>query len=130
VEGPYADIRVQQTIFDQYGRPIKGDKLVVYREDGRSRISVIPEIPNDMDKAYVNDPYNYIHLGGAHLFVEGFEHFLIFNEYTASDDLLFDPFIGLHAGKFDLDYYEKAEYTLRPTLGGFYLIDNAFKRCL
>ena len=28
VEGPYSDIRVQQTIFDQYSRPLKSDKLM------------------------------------------------------------------------------------------------------
>lgn len=128
VEGPYADVRVQQTIFDQYGRPLSSDKLLGYREDGRTRIAIRPQIQNDLDLAYVNDPYNYIHLGGAHLFVEGYEHFLIFNDYTASNDLLFDSFVGLNIGKFTLDYYEKAEYTLRPTLGGFYLNDNVFKR--
>lgn len=128
IEGPYTDIRVQQTIFDQYNRPLSPDQLTVYREDERSHISIRAAIPNDVDINYVNDPYNYIHVGGAHLFLEGYEHFLILNDYTVDGSLVYDSFLGLSAQKFDVDYYEKEDYTLRPTLGGYYLINGAFAR--
>jgi hypothetical protein len=128
IAGPYSDIRVEQTIFDQYSRPIGADKLTVYREDKRSHIAVRPALANDFDLSYVDDPYNYVHLGGAHLFVEGFEHFLIFNDYTVDGSLIYDPFLGLFSSKFDVDYFEKQEFTLRPTLGGFYLLDQQFRR--
>lgn len=128
IAGPYSDIRVEQTIFDQYSRPVGADKLTVYREDKRSHIAVRAAIPNDVDLSVGDDPYNYVHLGGAHLFVEGFEHFLIFNDYTVDGSLVYDPFLGLYTSKFDVDYFEKQEFTLRPTLGGFYLLDQQFYR--
>ena len=128
VEGPYTDIRVQQTIFDQYNRPLQSDVLSIYRQDGRSRVNIMPELANDVDPIYVGDPYNYIHIGGAHLFIEGYEHFLILNDYTVSDALIYDQFYGLWAKRFEVDYYEKEDYTLRPTLGGYFLIDGQFRR--
>lgn len=128
IQGPYNDIRVQQTIFDQYSRPIASDKLTVYREDGRSCISMRPAVANDVNIMSSGDAYNYIHFGGGHMFVEGYEHFLLFNNYTTSGDLIYDAFFGLFAKKFNLDYDEKQDYSLRPTLGGFYIVDGEFKR--
>ena len=128
IQGPYTDIRVRQTIFDQYGRVIGADKMVVYRQDKRSRIAIIPQLPNDVDPFFVNDPYNYIHLGGGHFFVEGYEHFLLFDSYTAGGVLIYDAFLGLHATKFEMDFFRKEEHTLRPTLGGYYLHGHNFYR--
>jgi len=128
IEGPYTDIRIQQTIYDQYNRPMGPDRLTVYRQDRRSHIAVRPEIPNDVDIIFDDDPYNYIHIGGGHFFTEGYEHFLIFNDSTVSGSLIYNPFLGLSTKRFDMDYFEKEDYTLRPTLGGFYLLDNEFHR--
>ena len=127
-QGPYADIRVNQTIFDQYGRVVPPSNLLVYRQDLRSRIQVLQQIPNDVDQWYINDPYNYIHLGGGHFFVQGYEHYLIFNPYTAGNVLIYDSFLGLNTSKFDLDFNKQATQTLRPTLGGYYLLDGKFNR--
>lgn len=128
IEGPYSDIRVQQTLFDQYSRPLTPSQIVVYRRDKQSRIAIRPEIQNDVDQIYKNDPYNYIHVGGGHFFIEGYEHFLVFNNYTSGGDLVYDPFLGLNTKRFTMDYLEKTDYTLRPTLGGYYLIDQQFNR--
>lgn len=128
IQGPYTDIRVQQTIFDQYNRVLGPDRITVYRQDRRSHIAITPAIPNDVDILSVDDPYNYIHIGGGHFFTEGYEHYLIFNDTTVSGSLIYDPFLGLNTKRFDVDYFEKEDYTLRPTLGGFYLLDNKFYR--
>lgn len=128
IEGPYADIRIQQTIFDQYGRALDSTKLMVFRQDERSEINVRAALANDVDPIFTDDPYNYIHIGGAHLFVEAYEHYLVLNDYTISGALIYDQFYGLQASRFNVDYFEKKEYTLRPTLGGYYLIDGQFMR--
>lgn len=129
ISGPYVDIRVSQTLYDQYGRNLTADKIVVYRHDAISRISVRPEIPNDVEQHFgLSDPYNYIHIGGAHLFVEGHEHILMFNNYTVGDDLVYDPFLGLFIQRFDLDFDKQRNNTLRPSLGGYYLSGNGFVR--
>ena len=130
ISGPYADIHVKQTLFDQYGRPLTADKLNVFRLDKRSHIAIRPDLPNDVDpsQATLQDPYSWLHLGGGHFFLEGYEHFLLLNDYTVSGDLIYDPFLGLYTKKFDVDYYEKTDYSLRPTLGGYYLLDGQFYR--
>lgn len=128
IEGPYTDIRVQQTIFDQYNRPLTADNLSVFRMDNISHLTIVPELKNDVDVMYDGDPYNYIHIGGAHLFVEAYEHYLIFNDYTVGGALVYDQFYGLWTKRFEVDYYEKEDYTLRPTLGGYYLINGQFRR--
>lgn len=128
VQGPYTDIRVRQTIYDQYGRITDPSNLLVYRQDKRSRISIVPNIPNDVDPYYTDDPYNYIHLGGGHFFLEGYEHFLIFNPYTSGDILIYDSFLGLYASTFEVSFYKGSERTLRPNLGGYYLKNNEFLR--
>lgn len=130
IDGPYADIRVKQTIFDQYGRPLHINQLIPLRQDERSRIMIRPQLTNDVDPFFVNDPYNYIHMGGGHFFFEGYEHYILFNDYTVSGDLIYDQFLGLNTKKFNVDYFEKTTHTLRPTLGGFYLVGNHFQRNL
>lgn len=42
VQGPYADIRTQNSIYDQYGNPITSDSLLVYRLDNRSVLKILP----------------------------------------------------------------------------------------
>jgi hypothetical protein len=128
LEGPYTDIRVKQTIFDQYGRAIGADKLLTYRQDERSRIAVLPHLQNDVDLFLNNDPYNYIHLGGGHFFVEGYEHFIIFNPYTLSGSLVYDSFLGLSVSSFEVNVSAKVAHTFRPTLGGYYLKGHDFFR--
>lgn len=128
ISGPYADIRIRQTLFDQYGRPLDSSKLLTYRQDMRSHVAILPQLQNDFDKFYVSDPYNYLHLGGGHFFLEGFEHFILFNSYSSSGALLYDPFLGLSTPKFEVNFSRKTEQTLRPTLGGYYLKGQEFVR--
>lgn len=127
VSGPYKDYKIQQTIFDQYGRPLTADKLTVYRQDLRSHIQIRPQIKNDVNSGY-DDQYNYIHIGSGHLFIEAYEHFLLFNDYTTDGGLIYDPFLGLRAPTLHLDYFESSNYTLRPNMGGYYLINGTFQR--
>lgn len=130
VSGPYSDIRVNQTIFDQYGRALTADKFNVFREDTQTRIACRPTLTNDVTvvPSSLQDQYSFLHMGGGHFFVEGYEHALVFNDYTVGGNLLYDSFLGLHAKKFDVDYFEKQNFSLRPTLGGYYLVDDKFYR--
>lgn len=132
IQGPYSDIHLRQTIFDQYGRPLDAASLQFYRLDKQSRIAILPQLKNDIEPQpsdpVLADPYNYLHMGGGHFFVEGYEHFIIFNDYTVTGSLIYDAFLGLNVQKFELDYFETKDYTLRPTLGGYYLLNNQFSR--
>lgn len=124
--GPYPDVRIEQLIFDQYGRAFNGKNLSVYRLDKITHITTRDNIPNDVDPIpliVTPDPYNYLHFGGAHLFIDGYEHVIIFNNYTTTDDLIYDPFIGLNTSKFEVDFKRSAIFTYRPNAGG-YVIQN------
>lgn len=130
VTGPYADIRATQTIYDQYGRFVTPEMIMIYRGDIMNRVTIRPELYNDVElyPAGLEDPNNFLHIGGGHFFVEGYEHIIMFNNYTVGNDLVYDPFLGLYIKRFDLDYFESAQYTLRPNLGGYFLSGNEFKR--
>jgi hypothetical protein len=119
--GPSEDIRNTQLLFDQYGRPLNRKQMRILREDEQTQVMVIDEIPNDVELTSVfRDPYNYIHLGGAHIFIDAFEHVLIFNNYTSEDNLLYDPFLGLNVTKFELLFNRQVDFTQRPNVGGSY----------
>jgi hypothetical protein len=132
ISGPYKDVRTEQTVYDQYGRPINSDDLVVLREDTISRISVHPEIPNDKVRTFVSteDEYTYLHIGGAHVFMDGYEHVVLFNDYSTDDALIYDPFIGLNTAKFDMRFERQEGFTLRPNVGGYALHDKQLIRNL
>ena len=127
--GPYTDVRVNTTLYDQSGTPLQPSTVYVFRSDKLSRIrtcslcgssyaqsGAISSIDNDIIRTYT-DP----HLGGAHIFLDGYEHTIMFNNYTTENYLIFDPFLGLSTGKFSLNFEKNRNYTLRPNIGGFFL---------
>ncbi|MGI0075809.1 MAG: hypothetical protein ACREAU_00190 [Nitrosopumilaceae archaeon] len=132
ITGPFLDARINQLIFDQYGRPIRQDALSIFREDELTQIEVTTGIRNDIN--IFNDieaiPYNFLHIGGAHIFIDTFEHVLIFNNYTQGGFVIYDPFLGINSTKFELDFFRqpKDTFTQRPNLGGYYLLGNELKR--
>lgn len=121
IGGPTEDIRDQQLLFDQYSRPLTLDQIRIFREDKRTQISIASGLTNDVELGSDTlNPYNNIHLGGAHIFVDTFEHVTMFNNYTSADSLIYDPFIGLNLTKIEYDFERQTEFTQRPNMGGFY----------
>lgn len=125
--GPYTDIRTEQTAYDQYGRLIDNRTINVYRLDSLGHILLRTQAQNDIEPA-TTDPYNYIHIGGIHLFVDGYEHSIIFNNYTIEDSLIYDPFLGLNTERFRLQFSKQPEFTQRPNVGGYFLHKNTLKK--
>jgi len=125
IEGPYEDIRVEQTIYDQYGRPIDRSAIKVFREDKLSQIRIDPNIPNDVNtETLFDDYYNNLHFGGMHLFTDGYEHVIIFNDYSSEGALIYDPFVGLNTPRFLMQFERQPQKLLRPSVGGYYQHDN------
>jgi hypothetical protein len=121
ITGPSEDIRTTQLIFDQNGNSINVDQLRVYRQDKETKIIVQDAINSDMSTTFVNSDYNYLHLGGLHIFTDSYEHIMMFNNYSAGDNLLYDPFIGLNVTKYEMLFNRNPEFTGRPNVGGYYL---------
>lgn len=124
VIGPVVDVRAKQLIFDQYGRQLLNDNLRIFRQDRLTQIRVADEIINDVEgfKFNIVDAYNFIHIGGVHLFIDAYEHVLKFNNYTTEGCLIYDPFIGLNVTQFNILFDRNPDFTLRPNLGGYYLV--------
>ncbi len=109
-------------LVDQYGRAITQDIIRVYREDKETKIAIEDGVFNDVELTSIyQDPYNFIHLGACHLFIDTYEHVLIFNDETTEGQLLYDSFLGLNITKFELLFNRQIEFTQRPNVGGQYL---------
>lgn len=126
VDGPYSSIKTENTIYDQYGRLIPSKNLQVYREDSLGRIFLTDFIKNDLTNIITN--YNYIHIGGLHLFLDSYEHIILFNKYTVDNNLIYDPFFGVNLPRLLLQFNRQSVNTLRPNIGGMFLEKNLVTR--
>lgn len=123
IVGPFADIFSEQLIFDQYGRRLSPADIRVFRQDKITQIQFAGGVYNDVNiiQNTQQNPYQFLHIGGANLFLDTYEHMMRFNDYTTAGALLYDPFIGLNVTKFELDFYKQDQFTERPNVGGYFL---------
>lgn len=105
--------RSNATVYDLDGRPLPKGSVVVLRQDKLTRVAV-----RTVDGA---SPFS---IGGVHFFVDGYEHVAIFNDYTTSGHMVFDPFIGMDVNRVAIGFSRGGSSTMRPSLGGYY-IDGA-----
>lgn len=123
IAGPYEDVYSTQLIFDQYGRRLSASDIRVFRQDKLTQIQFAGGVYNDVDilQNYQYNPYQYLHIGGANLYVDTYEHLLKFNDYTTKGALIYQPFLGLNVTKWELDFYKSTQFTERPNVGGYFL---------
>lgn len=114
ITGPFKDINIDNTIYDQNGNVLNNDKISIYREDDIAKIKL-------NTYASIND----IHLSGFHIFLDGYEHIILFENYSSEGFLIYDPYIGLNNGRFDLIYDKQPNHTLRPNIGGKFLSNKS-----
>lgn len=126
VTGPFADVTTQQLLFDQYGRKLASGDIRVFRQDKITQIQFAGGVHNDIIPIQntQKNPYLYLHLGGGNIFVDTYEHVIIFNDYTSLGALIYDPFLGVNVTKFELDFYRQNILTERPNVGGYFLSTN------
>ena len=110
--GPYKDVRNTQCLFDENGNIIDSDDLRIYRQDKQTQIKI-------------NQSDNNIQLRGADIYVDQYEHVLLFNNYTTEHSLIYDPFVGLNVTKFEVLVDKQPNVTKRPNLGGSYNLRSA-----
>lgn len=124
VDGPYSDIKSDQTVFDQYGRPFGVTQVQVLREDKITRIVLQNNIPNDLMSSRVGGGSETLTMGGMHIFVDGYEHVVRLNNYTANGDMIYDPYVGLNVPRLLVDYYGQEGKNQRPVIGGYVINDQ------
>lgn len=120
--GPTDEVYGQILITDQFGRRINRDALGFFREDKLTAIRMAFGVPNELSIGrLLNDPYDFIHIGLVHLFIDTYEHVMLFENYTTESQLIYDPFLGLNTTKFEMLFNRQTEFTQRPNVGGQYL---------
>jgi hypothetical protein len=119
LRGPYEDIRIEQTLYDQYGRPFREKDTNIYRQDLLTRINIDDELYNDVTGDNNVDSLDTLHLGGGHIFIDAYEHVVLFNDYTVDNALMYDAFVGLHTPRFAMSFIRQSEKTQRPSVGGY-----------
>ena len=131
ITGPHQDVRQEQTIYDQYGRSFTSDVLRIYRQDKLTQIGITDGIFNDIVPSTLygqTDAYDFLHISGANVFLDGYEHIVKFNNYTTVGDTIYDPFVGLNIPTMEVQFNRQADYTQRPNVGGYYLLGNELHR--
>lgn len=125
-DGSFVDIRNTQGVYDQYGRPLKQHHVNVFRRDKQSRIVIDTDISNDVIVSDPIDPEgrNLLHLGGIHVFMDGYEHSILLNRRTIEGNLLFDQFLGSSIRKINMRFRRQSSTSFRPNVGGYIVNDD------
>ena len=129
--GGSEDATEEVTVYDQYGRPLPKGSLTVLRQDTLTRVAVREGMTNDVVIGVsATDPYNYIHIGGVKFYIDGYEHVVLFNDYTTEGYLIYDPYIGMDVSLLSVSFSRAIKKTLRPSIGGYYFHDGEMLRNL
>lgn len=121
-QGPFADIRTDQLLYDQDGNRLPSSSVLPLRQDRLTEINIREGVRNPDIPAFATTGYNTLHLSTAHIFIDGYEHVILFDDYGDSGALIYDAFLGLNTPKFDVQFDRGPESTLRPSVGGYALV--------
>lgn len=109
-------------MYDQYGRPLAKGAVMVFRKDKQAHIKVRPTMVNDVLISNSQPTlYNLIHLGGIKAFIDGYEHVVLFEDYTTGGQMLYDAFVGMSVPRFNIEFERSENRNLRPNIGGYFM---------
>lgn len=130
IHGPFTGYIDRNLIINQYSSPIDPIYVRIIRHDGYTDIKLKQDIYNPYSMDAITNPtsYNRLHMSGVHLYLDTFEHVIMFNNYNEANQLIYDPFLGLNSTKFELDFYRHTHLTERPNVGGYYLNGEHLER--
>lgn len=94
--------------------------VLIFREDGESKIALTGDLI-DKNTASTARGGSSRHMSGMHLFLDGYEHIISFQDYSVDNTLIYDSFLGLNTPRFYVEFDRQQNFTLRPNVGGFYL---------
>lgn len=114
----YTDIQNSSRLYDNNMIEMDSSNILVFREDKESRISLTENLVNYNNG---NTSEYTTHMSGMHLFLDGYEHIIRFEDYSVDGSLIYDSFLGLNTPRFYVEFDRQKEFTLRPNVGGFYL---------
>lgn len=121
LDDDFVDPLYASRLYDNNLLPLTVADVLVFREDNESRISLVGDL-QDRNAATPNDT---THMAGMHLFFDGFEHIISFEDYSVDNTLIYDSFLGLNTPRFYVEFDRQKNFTLRPNVGGFFLQNDS-----
>jgi hypothetical protein len=117
LRGPYRDIALTPVVYDQRGTPIATtDNLKIYRTDKETHIAYASTLSGSAATS--------THISGMHVYLDNYEHIIAFNDFTTTDNLLHDSFLGLTNEQIDVEFYKHWESSKRPNSGGSVIVNG------
>lgn len=107
-------------VYDINGRKMDSSQIFIDRRDTQTQVSLLGIV-----RDYNLNTDAKILMAGASLSIGSIEHILTFNNYSVSNDLIYDPFLGLNTPRFILDFNKDDANKGRPTISGYVIHDNA-----
>lgn len=124
LDDDYTDPTNASRLYDNNGIELTTANVLVFREDNESRISLTEDtIAKNRLAEEQNKPTT--HMAGMHLFFDGYEHMIRFNDYSVDNSLIYDSFLGLNTPRFYVQFDRQQNFTLRPNVGGFYMLGQS-----
>jgi hypothetical protein len=111
LRGPYRDVNLYPIVYDSLGKSIKSmENLKLFRTDKSSHLT------------YPENSDNFI--GGIHIFLDYYEHVIMFNDYTINYNMIYDHFVGVNNEDIKISLNKHYETNGRPNIGGGFLSNN------
>lgn len=111
LRGPYRDVNIYPIAYDRFGNSIKNmESMKLFRTDKISHFT------------YPETSTNFI--GGIHIFLDYYEHVIMFNDYTINHNMIYDHFVGVNNEDIKISLNKHYETNGRPNIGGGFLSNN------
>ncbi|QDJ96482.1 hypothetical protein Xoosp13_296 [Xanthomonas phage Xoo-sp13] len=116
LDDDYTDPMSASRLFDNNLLELNAQNVLVFREDKESRISLTGDSITNNESGKTNS-----YMAGMHLFFDGFEHMIRFEDRSVDNSLIYDSFFGLNTPRFYVEFDRQQDFTLRPNVGGFFM---------
>lgn len=112
LRGPYRDVTLYPIVYDRFGKSVRNmENLKLFRTDKLSHLT------------YPQSNDNFI--GGIHVFLDYYEHVIMFNDYTINHNMIYDHFVGVNNEDIKISLHKHYESNGRPNIGGGLLSNNS-----
>lgn len=124
LDDDYTDPTSAARLYDNNELELTVANVLVFREDKESRISLTENLI-EKNRIAERSIGTTTHMAGMHLFFDGYEHMIRFNDYSVDNSLIYDSFLGLNTPRFYVEFDRQQDFTLRPNVGGFYMLGES-----
>lgn len=109
--GPYRDVNIYPIVYDRFGKSVRNmQNMKLFRTDKQAHFTY----PENVD--------NFI--GGIHIFLDYYEHVIMFNDYTINYNMIYDHFVGANNEDIKISLHKHYETNGRPNIGGGFLSNH------